>query len=575
MGTSARTAVLLRDGAPPGRRRSKLPKNALRGCFGPWRGSLGAYVAIEGLFGNSHALTLAVMQKEQTARNAWVWMAAVLVLLALVPYARHAWLAVNSPQEMDYGEGLVFWQAKHVLNLPQAVHPLGQYPYVLFNYPPVFHLATVALGPAMPSLLSAGRLLSVLSLLGICAICGVVIWRNTRAPLRWPLALLAAALPLHLPTTEWSLLMRVDMIGVFFAWAGLVCYMLARKRPALVYAAIAAFTLALYSKQTLISAPVACLVCLLIESPRRFARAMLLLAGSGLAVLAVLGYLTHGEIVRHLFTYNVSPIAARHGLWLASVLVRQSLALLVLSVLLIAGLARQVFGPGAGKIVNTLRAQLTSDELGRTRVLFVAYFLAGCAASFSILKIGANINYMLEPLFAACVLAALVLCGLLQAPQRSNFRAATVLACCALIVVTTLHAGKGLVSVNGLSAPAPAEYRQLLARVQSLPGDVYSEDLTVLLEAHKAVPAEPASDTFLSAVHLWNEQPLVDRFRNLYFTAIVVKSSLDQHEHFSPAVRQAIMANYEQREQFGGYTLYLPRPAAAMATLIQGEFHHE
>ena len=93
-------------------------------------------------------------------------------------------------------------------------------------------------------------------------------------------------------------------------------------------------------------------------------------------------------------------------------------------------------------------------------------------------------------------------------------------------------------------AKAETVHRDILARLRSINGDVYSEDMTILVQSGREVPAEPSSVTFLAAKHLWNEQPLVERLQNRRFAAVIVNSSIEDPEHFSPAVRQAVLSGY-------------------------------
>ncbi len=484
------------------------------------------------------------------------WLVVLLLAGGLYTYAGRARAAVATATELDYGEGTVLWQVRNLPDLPAAVHPLGTYPYILFNYTPVYHWATrlMALAlprPEAPDLVAAGRLVSIFSMLGICALAGLIVRRTTRGWASLPAACMGALLLLQLPNTDWSLLVRVDMIGIFFTYLGLYLFLRAEQQPWAHYAAFAAFTLALYSRQTLIAAPAACLLCLFAQNPRRAVRVVAAFAAAGLAILGVLAGLTHGEFVRHLFTYNVSPFHWRHGIWLALDLCRRSLFVILPAV---------SFAMGAIWRTATRRESFRGSGAAS---LFVVYLGISSVAALSIAKAGANVNYLLEPLFACCILTALFFGERLLAAQRQPRFAATgvtlALLAAALVALPLSRGGVAATGLAGCSPAAEATHAEMLRRVAGIRGEIYSEEMTLLTQSGRQVPGEPSSVTFLSQIHLWDETPLVERFRSRGFAAVIVNTSLGNPEHFSPLVRAAVEQRYELRERIGAYSLYLPR----------------
>ena len=517
--------------------------------------------------------------------RALTWLSVALLSVGLFSYLQGAFAAISSNVELDYGEGTVLWQAQNLHSLSAAVHPLGQYPYILFNYTPVFHCAALLAANFMPSLLAAGRLVSVLSLLGVCVLAFLILSRKPRHWSNLPCGLMAGLLLLHLPNASWSFLFRVDTIGIFFTFLGITLFLHSRRHVWMAYAAFLSFTAAVYSKQTLIAAPFACLLCLSFENPRRALRVVAAFAAVGLSVLAVPAFLTRGEIVRHLFTYNVSPLAWRHGGWLAYDLCRKSAFILLPAVAYVwMRISRLNWSrsPMRARLVTffqSIQASLREEGTSRTGTLFTIYLATSTLACLSITKIGANVNYMLEPLCACCILAALFVQTQL-APTRTKqggFSAARFLALSSalLVALTTRFATAGFAGYMHQITANQQAHTYMLHRLEAMRGDVYSEEMTLVLQAHKQVPGEPSSVTFLSAMHLWNERPLVDRIRDDYFSALLVNTSLENREHFSPAVRQAVNAEYELREQAGPYLLYLPRPAAASSDPIDSKENHD
>ena len=105
--------------------------------------------------------------------NAALRLALALGLAAyLIYFVAHAWLMLNFPFPLDYGEGpllaqadllrggLPFWRLYADPALP---------PYAIVNYPPLYLLLTAALSPLVGGALAAGRLLSLLAAAGCVA----------------------------------------------------------------------------------------------------------------------------------------------------------------------------------------------------------------------------------------------------------------------------------------------------------------------------------------------------------------------------------------------------------------------
>jgi hypothetical protein len=62
-----------------------------------------------------------------------------LVVLVLLfdagAYMCRTWWLTRYPHELDYGEGIVLWQAAHVFTLREAYHPIQNFPYIRIPLP--------------------------------------------------------------------------------------------------------------------------------------------------------------------------------------------------------------------------------------------------------------------------------------------------------------------------------------------------------------------------------------------------------------------------------------------------------
>jgi hypothetical protein len=166
------------------------------------------------------------------------------------------WVAiqVTYPYELEYGEGIVLWQAQHISHLATAYAPITHYPFIVFHYTPLYQLTSLAVSEITGNLLLAGRLVSSFSSLGICLTLAWVVYRTVpaSAPRLAAVggAILAAAFPCGLDVMKWSPFMRVDMLGLWLSFSGLAVFVLARTTTQR-FCAFVLFVAAIYTKQSL------------------------------------------------------------------------------------------------------------------------------------------------------------------------------------------------------------------------------------------------------------------------------------------------------------------------------------
>ena len=186
-----------------------------------------------------------------------------LLVARAVMYLQNAFDAVRYPFGLDYGEGIV-WQQVLLIPGPRMYGPITDAPFIVFHYPPVYHLAVRAAMLLGFDPLMAGRGLSVactLAAAGLCAWlvnCGISEHVNGLA--RVVGCTIGALLPLSLgPVEFWSVLMRVDMLAICLSFLGVAIVVESIRRPAWLAVAMPIFVLAVYTEQTALAAPAAAL----------------------------------------------------------------------------------------------------------------------------------------------------------------------------------------------------------------------------------------------------------------------------------------------------------------------------
>jgi hypothetical protein len=218
------------------------------------------------------------------------------------------------PSEIDYGEGIVIWQAEHILDSSLTYRNISTPPYNVTHYPPLYHLVTQAFELAIHNWLAAGRLVSVASGLGIVLTIGALVYavlprRVSRAD-RWTAAIFAGcSVFLHPFTTYWMRTARVDILGLFLSVVAMALYVCRRQQRGWLLSAVTLFVLAGFTKQALITIPLA---CLLLEAFLNWRRLLAPAAwGAGLTVVPVMAmqYRTHGGFLLNLVYYNGNSMA--------------------------------------------------------------------------------------------------------------------------------------------------------------------------------------------------------------------------------------------------------------------------
>ena len=134
-----------------------------------------------------------------------------------------------------------------------------------------------------------------------------------------------------------------------------------------------------------------------------------------------------------------------------------------------------------------------------------------------------------------------------------------------VLLMLLIYASNGVASLaQDLRQRPPstqqAESAAVVDLIRALPGPVYSENMTVLVQAGKEVPGELALITLLSESKTWDEAPLRNRVASRWFSAIIVTSSLENRNRYTVTMAQAIAGAYRLDRTIGGFAIYLPKP---------------
>lgn len=493
---------------------------------------------------------------------------AVLLLFLAAGLATFAFKAISSMRlldELDYGEGILMWQALHVTDLKQAFQPVEAYPHIVFHYPPLYHLASRAMTPVTGNLLTAGRLVSILSLLSTCLILGLLTRMcfpcGSGRAVRYIASFSAAAFIFTLPTSTWGTFMRVDTLAMLLIFSGLALFIVGRGRSWLAYAAFLCFVAAVYTKQTMIAAPAACLLLAFLEAPHLAVRLLIFTIISGLSVLIAMYLLTDGGFLMHLFGYNQNPFSPTRlvRFWIEHI--AASTALLSVTILFTLIVFR-FRGAGLSTLLQRLRQALAGTLFERCSAVATLHFVFAAVMTLTVGKEGSYYNYFFELDLAISLLSGLFVGWLLRhqtVRQRGPYALLTLL----VVPLLLLHSVRTLQAFRDTTArffrPVESYSTELVEFVKGLSGPVYSEDMTILMRAGKGISAEPAIITCLAKLGKWDEAPFVRRIEEGQFAAIIIYTDLENRERFTEAVQRAIEQRYVVSKERGLYSIYLPK----------------
>jgi len=504
----------------------------------------------------------AVETTRKVVRSAVVGLGLLWSLGALA-FLLEASRALRVLEERDYGEGILMWQAQHVTDLKTAYHSIANYPYVIFHYPPVFHILSRAAALLTGNLLVGGRLVSILSFLGSCVLLAIIAghalagYRDRASKMLGSIG--AGLLGFTSAVMPWACLFRVDLVAVFFTLLGLMFFITSPGRPGRAFAAFVFFVIAVYTKQTMVAAPLVCLLSAWLEDRKLAWRILLFSTGLGASVLAVLCVASNGWFATNLFRYNQNPYTFHHlaTQWESHIRATFVIPLIASFVVIWMACARGMARKRG--VLLTLRQGLRRNQLHRCILIVAGYLTVALLTTIMLGKEGSNYNYFIEVDFAIALLSGLFLGSVanLATFRPAKYATALFLALAAFVFQALPNIDALQFTRNRLALPSSDS--QLASYVSTISGPIYGENMVVLVNAGKEIAAEPAIITSLAKNGMWDQTDFVQSIRNHRFSAIQVGTSLDNRERFTQEVAAAIRAEYPETVQVAQSTIYLPR----------------
>ena len=433
------------------------------------------------------------------------WLLVVMAALAALHVGvllYHLGLEVAFPYDLNYGEGYVLNDAVRLAHGEPLYVDLQQFPMVRSPYPPVYPLVWSTLVPLAGPVFWPGRALSVLSTVGIAMLVGWNAWRVRRGV--WP-AVAAIGLVAASPFVyQWAGYARVDMLALLFALGGLVAAQWLGGPRAVVCAAVLC-GLAIWTKQTTVTAAVAVGLAFTLRSWRMGAAFFGVLGLPSAIVLVVLNQTTGGEFARHVLLGNASnPIMPlRSAIYVGTFVFLHLIAV-------IAGLwwLRRALGGRPSPVALYLPISL----------------LAALSAGNG----GSSVNYLIEPLLAL----ALALPFAWRALPAQSAVAGPMLAVAQLALLAhwpnafgTSYLAESALGRTPTAADA-AIGAHLDELVRSEPGEVIAEPAGFALRNGRPVYLQPIDLRAEQLQGRWRSEPLVEALARGRFARVVTAFNL-------------------------------------------------
>jgi hypothetical protein len=500
----------------------------------------------------------------------WVAGAGALLLIAALLYfagvnLRCARAVLADPFGLDYGEGIV-WQQALLIPGPRMYGPIDRLPFIVFHYPPVYHLASRAVMAFGVDPLAAGRMVSVAATAVIAISIAWLVAADLKGRVGRPAVLMGAVtgalLPLSLrPVERWFDLMRVDMLAVALAFVGVVFAVRAERQPAWLALAMPAFVLSVYTKQTELAAPASALAVLLMVRPRAGIFAGLGGAILGLAALARLEWLTAGGFIRHMLYYNINT-------WSFHLLITNLRLVALYAVLLAAAVVGLALAwldrraPAAPRSPGTAEYTVIVPMVSVWLLLSIIVLLA------TVGKTGSNVNYFIEPM-CVCAVAVGLLIGVCSqsvfgSPHRRDLALRLGLLCVSLgfltpMVLAVMAKRQPSCAADHFDPGLTAIQENLVHEIAKQDRPVLSEDMVLLLRAGREVPIELAIFRELAKTGQWDQRRLLDLIDSHAFAFLITTpDKIYTPQHYTPEVLAAIERAYPHADARGPYVVRYP-----------------
>ncbi len=497
------------------------------------------------------------------------------LLFAFSFYLKYGHEVISFPYEIDYGEGIV-WQQALLMLTPNAYGSIEKIPFIVFHYPPLYHFITLCLSEMTAiDFLSAGRIVSISATLIISIIIGNIVSESlpekTEIRIRITARLLSGlSIFSVLPIFYWSPLGRVDMLAEALTLTGFWLGLKAYQRQRLIYLASALFVAAVYTKQSMIAAPMATFGIMLWLNPKTAFKGISACITGGLIILGIASYLTGGKFIDHVFYYNINtfdfdrlrllvPLMAEHAGIVMSALIAFSFAIMKFGFIFFT------------ENISQARKKIASEKFLTTLLTISSFFAISTPLLILFAKEGANLNYTIEWFIASVILIGNFVFSSMYSINKNNSNANAfkpilqirIFLVPILLISHIIFFSKHLASSEWIdkSPKRMIELNEVCNMIRLASKPVISDEMVLILRCGKSVQWESAIFAQLEKKKLWDPGLLIKKIQSREFSMFItigVKGDSVFDSRYSPKIAAAIDSAYPAKRRIGGLTIHTP-----------------
>jgi hypothetical protein len=455
-----------------------------------------------------------------------LWLLTIPAILNLA----YLWFQIGNPGDTSMPESLIVYGMQR-MNSGQTLYlDFHQAPFNYMPYTPLYSWIVAHLGRIAQwgSLFMIGRIFTF----GCVLILTAILYVNARRQYGRTLIAASGGLLLLGSTLlwQWSVTARPDVLAILLSICGLLIWIRAENSMKRAVACLF-FILAFLAKQSAIAAPLSVLAFSFAKRQTRPALELLVCwLLPVLALFALMHWTTGGLSTLNIIGSNRAPMNFAN-LRLTGVLFLQAAALpLILAILAIP--AKEWMHPE------------------------VFYFLISTAfASVSASKLGSNVNYFLEPLAAAALLAPHAIWWILRSPVGKALLIAMIL------VLTIPPVSFILYGLTHANFHNEFEIRGIVSKTTT---PLLTDSPRLAFESKQQFLIDPFALTYLEREGKWNSTPVAEMVDRKEFQYVILTlpvenpSSWQGSKRLPDKVLESIRKQYRFDRILDDYYVYVP-----------------
>jgi len=360
-------------------------------------------------------------------RKLLIALSCLVILTMSVHFSQYIFYAIKAvyyPFELFDAEGIV-WQQAMLIPGPRMYGDINDYPFIVFHYPPLYHLLSRAISLTGCSPLLAGRAISLVAAVVTAATIATLTYRVAASDSGRFARLLGCATSglaffCFYPVVVTSTFMRVDMLAIAFSFLGLLCLTTSDLRSWRSCVGMAFFVLAVFTKQTSIAAPLAAILVVGFVAPKQAFKILAFGFLLGIIPSVILLLITNGGFFRHLILYNIN----RYDFNLVWEQISGQAPHIIFFVVALGGLIvwwRQFLASIKNSRIEAWRDALRHDAQARTMVMVTLYFGLSTLMLTGLGKSGATIAYFDEWAGILCIFIGYLVAAVMAPSSASGF----------------------------------------------------------------------------------------------------------------------------------------------------------